>query len=97
MAELERYVRNDHPWFFHAPWITRVRRGKVREKMLERELEKLAGVNWQVCNVMAVYPLTSSATTLNLVHLVQPRTGNAHFCVRLPRTRRQPRQPRQAV
>lgn len=23
-------------------------RGKVREKLLERELEKLAGANWQV-------------------------------------------------
>ncbi|KAH9926468.1 uncharacterized protein B0H18DRAFT_1006244 [Fomitopsis serialis] len=27
--------------------MTELERGKVREKMLERELEKLAGVNWQ--------------------------------------------------
>lgn len=43
MAEMERYV----VWASPSCWLS-IRRGKVREKMLERELEKLAGANWQV-------------------------------------------------
>jgi len=42
--------------------MTELERGKVREKMLERELEKLAGVNWQA-NLNIVPSTTPSVTT----------------------------------
>lgn len=50
MAELERYVLyllSLEPVPTHT-----VVRGKAREKLLERELEKLAGANWQVRRVL---------------------------------------------
>ena len=37
-------------------------RAKVREKMLERELEKLAGANWQVSTHHTIDPPLLSAT-----------------------------------
>ncbi|TFY60750.1 hypothetical protein EVJ58_g4954 [Rhodofomes roseus] len=40
--------------------MAELERGKVREKMLERELEKLAGANWQA-NLNIVPAATSSA------------------------------------
>lgn len=50
MSELERCVaRVRHPFR-----LLSVRRGKVREKMLERELEKLAGANWQARLIQCV-------------------------------------------
>ena len=45
MAELERYAVS----VSHSCSLLTIRRGKAREKMLERELEKLAGANWQAC------------------------------------------------
>jgi hypothetical protein len=44
MAELERYDSLSIRCINLKPRV----RGKDREKMLERELEKLLGANWQV-------------------------------------------------
>ncbi|KAI0728362.1 hypothetical protein C8Q72DRAFT_779977 [Fomitopsis betulina] len=42
--------------------MAEMERGKVREKMLERELEKLAGANWQANLNIAPTPTSSLAT-----------------------------------
>jgi hypothetical protein len=47
MSEIERYASIPHTSLLSTkPTLSR---GKAREKMLERELAKLAGENWQVC------------------------------------------------
>ena len=48
MAELERCVSLFVRWISLKHSV----RGKDREKMLERELEKLLGANWQVCHLL---------------------------------------------
>ena len=52
MTELERFVLTCHPCQIDAHQRTHcnpgLNRGRQREKLLERELEKLAGSNWQV-------------------------------------------------
>jgi chaperonin cofactor prefoldin len=48
MTELERLVSPAIVWKMVANSLYSVDRGRQREKVLERELEKLAGSNWQV-------------------------------------------------
>lgn len=67
MAEMERRV-SPTPDYLHSLICVRYR-GKTREKMLERELARFAGENWQVC-----YPQSRSPSILQCAYITRKQT-----------------------
>ncbi|KAI0829037.1 hypothetical protein BC628DRAFT_1192608 [Trametes gibbosa] len=74
MADLERCVVP--ALSLHLMLIRCANRGKAREKLLERELEKLAGANWQA-NLELSAPAPTSSFHARAASLINPGKGSS--------------------